>query len=129
MPIKYRFRGPFNKQHGEGAQALFKSASHQFYQILWSLPSKWSWKKCVLMTCKILALLLNTLAADEKYLVFHRDDLTIPFQMQSSDKEKNFSQFSPGCLKSFWNLERFESKDDPHSFCISDTMDSEKVVR
>ena len=129
MPKKYRFRGPFDKEHGKGAQALFKSASHHFYQILWSLPSKWSWEKFLLMTCKILALLLNTLAADEKYLVLHRDNLTIPIQMQSSDKEKNFSQFFAGFLKSIWNLERFESKDDPHSFCISDTTHSEKVVR
>ena len=49
--------------------------------------------------------------------------------MQSSDKEKNFSQFFAGLLKSIWNLERFESKDDPHSFFISDTTDLEEVVR
>ena len=88
-----------------------------------------SWKKSPLMTCKILTLLLNTLAADENYLVLHRDNLTIPIQIQSSGKGKNFSQFFAGFLKSISNLERFESKDDPHSFCISDTMDSEKVVR
>ena len=81
------------------------------------------------MTCKILALLLNTLAEDEKYPVLNTDNLTIPIQMQSSDKEKKFSQFFAGFFKSIWNLECFDSKDDPHTFCISDTTDSENVVR
>ena len=52
------------------------------------------------MTCKILALLLNTLAEDEKYPVLNTDNLTIPIQMQSSDKEKKFSQFFAGFFKS-----------------------------
>ena len=39
MPKKSRFRRPFDKQHGRHAEALFKSASHDFYHIYWSLPS------------------------------------------------------------------------------------------
>ena len=38
----------------------------------------------------ILGLLVNTLAADEKHLVLHRDNLTIPIQMQLSQKKKFF---------------------------------------
>ena len=34
MSKKSRFRGPFGKQHGKRAQALFKSASHQFCEAL-----------------------------------------------------------------------------------------------
>ena len=50
-----------------------------------------SLKKSLLLTRKTLGLLLNTLAADEKYLVLHRDNLTIPIQMQLSPKQKTFS--------------------------------------
>ena len=77
MSKKSRFRGPFKKQDGKGAQALFKSTSKHFDQIHRSFPRKLSWKKSLLLTWKILALLVNTLAADEKYLVLHRDNLTI----------------------------------------------------
>ena len=40
-----------------------------FYQIHWSLPSQWSWKNSLLLTWQILGLLVNPLAADEKYPV------------------------------------------------------------
>ena len=42
---------------------------------------------------KILGLLVNTLATDEKYPVLNRDNLTIPIQMQLSKKQKIFSEF------------------------------------
>ena len=66
------------------------------------------------MTCKILVLLLNTLAADEKYTVLNRDNLTIPIQTQLSEKQKTFSEFFPAFLKSRLNLKHFEKEDDPH---------------
>ena len=44
------------------------------------------------MTCQILELLVNTFATDEKYSVLIRDNLTIPIQMQLSEKHKYFSQ-------------------------------------
>ena len=47
-----------------------------------------------------MALLVNTLAADEKHLDLHRDNLTIPIQMQLSQKQKIFSQFFAAFLKS-----------------------------
>ena len=43
----------------------------------------------LLLTSKILGLLVKTLAATEKYLVLHRDNLTILIQMQLSEKQKN----------------------------------------
>ena len=45
-------------------------------------------EKSLLLTCQILGLLVNTLAADEKNPVLNRDNLTIPIQMQLSQKEK-----------------------------------------
>ena len=86
-------------------------------------------KKCPLMTCKILGLLVNTLASDEKYLILNRDNLIIPIQVQLSEKQKKFSEFFAAFFKSILHFERFEKKDDPHSFCISEITDSEKVVR
>ena len=122
-------REPCDKQHGKGAQALLKSASHQLYQIHWSLPSQFSWKTSLLLTCHILRLLVNTLAADKKYRVLNRDNLTIPIQMQLSQKQKTFSQFFAAFLISRLNFEHYDKKGDVHSFCNLEITDSENVVR
>ena len=53
----------------------------------------------LLLTCKILGLLVNTLAANEKYLVLHRENLTIPIQMQLSQEQKTFPKFFAVFLK------------------------------
>ena len=98
-----RLREPFNKQHAKWAEAVLKSASQHLYHIHWSLPSQLSWKKSLFLTCQILGLLVNTLAADEKYPVLNRDNLTIPIQMQLSQKQKTFSQF----LGAFFQSTRF----------------------
>ena len=62
------------------------------------------------MICQILETLVNTLAADEKYPVLNRDNLTIPIQMQLSQKQKTFSQFFAAFLKSSLNFKHFEKK-------------------
>ena len=90
MSKKSSFRQPIDEQHGKRAQALSNSALHHLYQIHRSLPSQFSWRNSVLLTCQILGLLLNTFAADEKYTVLNRDNLTIPNQMQSSHKREFF---------------------------------------
>ena len=126
---KSYFRGPFDKQHGKRAQALLKSASQHLYHIHRSLPRKLSWKKSLLLTCKILGLLVNTLATDEKYPVVNRDNLTIPIQMQLSEKEKGFSEIFAAFLKFVWNFEPFETNDHPQSFCSSEIRESDDVVR
>ena len=84
MSKKSHFRGCFEKQNGKRAQTLLKSASKRFYRIDWSLDGKLSLKKFLLLTCQILELLVNTLAADEKYPVLNRNNLTTPIQMQLS---------------------------------------------
>ena len=126
---KSYFRGPFDKQHGKRAQALLKSASQHLYHIHRSLPRKLSWKKSLLLTCQILGLLVNTLATDEKYPVLNRDNLTIPIQMQLSQKHKTFSQYFASFFKSRTNFKYFEKKDDLHRFFIADITASENVVR
>ena len=129
MSKKSRFRGPFDKQHGKRAQALLKSVSEHLYHINRLLPRQLSWKKSLFFSCRILGLLVNTLAADDKYPVLNRDNLTIPIQMLLSQKRKIFSEFLAAFLKSRLNFEHFEQKDDPHRFCISKITDSENVVR
>ena len=129
MPKRPGFRGPLEKQHGRRAQALLKSASQHLYHIYWSLASQLSWKKSPFLTCKILGLILNTLAADDRYPVLNKDNLTIPTQIQLSRKQQTFSQFLATFLISSCNLKHFEKKDDPSRFCISEITDSENVVR
>ena len=129
MSKKSRFRGNFEKQLDKLAEVLFKSASEHLYLFHWSLPSQLSWKKSLWLTWKILGLLVNTLAADEKYPVLNRDNLTIPIQMQLSQKQKTFSEFFAAFLKSRLNFKYFLKKDDPPRFCIFEITDSENVVR
>ena len=90
MSKKSLFRRPLEKQHGKCSQALLKTASQHFYQIHLSLPSQLSWKKSLLFICQILVLLVNTLAANEKYSVLNRDNLTTQIKMQLSQKNKLF---------------------------------------
>ena len=52
-----------------------------------------SWKTSVLLTCQILGLRVNTLAADEKCPVLKRENLTVQIQMELSQKQKIFSPF------------------------------------
>ena len=75
-----------------------------------------------------MGLLVRTLATDEKCPVVNRDKLTIPIQMQLSQKQKTFPQFFAAFFKSGRNFERLEKKDDPFSFFSSEIMDSENVV-
>ena len=100
MSKNYRFRGSFHKQRGQPAEALLKSASVHFYPIDWSMKSHLGWKKSLLLICQILGLLFYTLAADEKYPLVKRDNLTVPIQMQLSQKQKTFSLFLAAISKS-----------------------------
>ena len=129
MSKKCRFRGWFDKQYGKRAQALLKYASQTLYQIHWPVPSQLRRKKSLLLTCKILVLLVNTFAADEKYPILKRDNLTIPIQVKLSQKQKTFSEFFAAFLKSRFNSKHFEKKDDPYTFFILEVTDSKNVVR
>ena len=129
MSKKSRFIWSLDKQHGKRAQTLLKSESQQPYHIHWSLARKLCSKKSLLLTEQILGLIVNTLAADKKCPVLNRDSLTIPIEMQWSQKQKYFSQFFAAFLKSRLNFKHFSSKDYPHRFFIFEVKDSENVVR
>ena len=88
-----------------------------------------SWKNSLFSILQVLGLLVNTLAADEKYPVLNRDNLTIPMQMQLSQKQKSFSQFFAQFLKSTLNFIDFQNNDDTHRFFISEITTSKNVSR
>ena len=117
------------KRYGKRVQALLKSASKHLYHIHRSLPIKLSWEKFLFVTCRILGLLVNTLAADEKYPVLNRDNITTPIQMQLSQKDETFCQFFIAFLKYRSNFEHFDKQDDPDRFCNFEIRDSENVLR
>ena len=68
-------------------------------------------------------LLKNFDSKIEKILILNRDNLTIPIQMQLSQKQKNFSEFFAAFFKSRLNFKYFEKKDDPHTFFIFEVTD------
>ena len=80
----------------------------------------------MLVLCKILRLLVNTLIDDDKYSLLYRDDLAQPIQILLSQKQKTFSVFFSAFLKSTLNFAHFQKKDDPHSRCSSQVTVSEK---
>ena len=126
MSIKSYFKQSFPKEHGKGAQTLFKFAWQNHYHIYWSLWRQLTFKRSLLVISKILRLFFNRLIADGKYSVINRDNLTQPIQMQLYRKEKSFSHFFCAFLKSSLNFEHFFKKGDPHCWCICEITDPEK---
>ena len=88
---KFRFKGSFGKQHGKCAKTLLKIAWQELYRIYWSLLRQLSYKKSLLVTCKISRLFPNTQSGDGKCSLLNRDNLTQPIKMQVSRKQKTFS--------------------------------------
>ena len=100
MSNNSRMKEQFEKQHGKRAQRLLKYERQHLYHILWSLRRQFSWKKSLLVICKMLTLFVNTLPPHEKYCLLTRDNLTQPIKMQLSQKQKTSSKF----FLQFWNL-------------------------
>ena len=80
----------------------------------------------MLVICKFLRLLVKTVTDDEKYSLLHRENLTQPFQILLSQKQKTFSEVFSEFSKSTLNFEHFQRKDHPHSRIISQITVSEK---
>ena len=119
-------RWPFEKQHSKRLQTLLKSERQCLYHICWWLRGQLRREKSPLVIRKILKLVVNTFIAHEKYSLLNRDNLTQQIHIQFSQKQKTFPALSFAFLKSMLNLQHFQQKDDPHSWCISEIMDSEK---
>ena len=88
---------------------LFRHWSNKVF-LGWSLWMELSYKKSLLVTCKISRLFPKTLTADGKYSLLNRDNLTRHIQMQLSRKQKTFSDSFSAFLKCSLNFEHFEKK-------------------
>ena len=80
----------------------------------------------MVVPCKFLKLLVQTLTDDEKNSLLYRENFTQQIEMLVSQKRNLFSQFFSAFLKSILNFEHFQKKDDPHSRCSSQITVSEK---
>ena len=69
---------------------------------------------------------VNALTADDKYSGSNIQNLRQQFQTPLSPKQKTFSLFFIGFLKSAWNLEDFQKKDEYLSLIISEIIDAER---
>ena len=110
IPKKSRFRGSVEKQQAECAPTLFKLEGHPLYHIYLSMGRQLSYKKSLLVICKISKLFPNTVSADGKYCLLDRDNLRQRSHMELSQKQKFFSEFFSSFLESSLNFEHFEKK-------------------
>ena len=85
-----------------------------------------SWKKSPSVWYEILRLFVNALTADDKYSGSNMQNLPQQVQTPASQKQKIFSGFFIVFLKSAWNLEHFQKKDEYPSLIISEIIDAEK---
>ena len=126
MSKKFRFRLPFQKEHGKRVSTLFKFERQNLYHIYWSTRTQFSCRKSLLGICKILRLFVNTMSAVDKCSLPNTDNLMQPIHIQLSQKLKTFSQFFPGFSKSRLNFEHFQKKDEAHSLFICEATACEK---
>ena len=66
------------------------------------------------------------MTVDDKHYMLNRDNLTRAIQTQLSQKQKTFSEFFFSFLKCILIFKHLPKKDDPHSWCSSGNIGSEK---
>ena len=82
------------------------------------------WKKSALVRSKILDVFVNTLTAEFTYSRRNMQTVTQQVQTPLSLKQKIFSGFFIAFLKSTWNGEHFQKKEESSSLSISEIIDS-----
>ena len=83
----------------------------------------------MLELCKISGLFLNTLTDDDKYSLLYNDNLLQPIQILLSQKQKTFSEFFSGVLKSTLNSEHFQKKINLIADVFPKLPTAKKVIR
>ena len=73
MSKKSCFWRHFEKEHGKGLRTLFKSEPQQLWHIYSLIRRQLSWKKCLLVICKIFRLVVNTFTASHRFPLINRD--------------------------------------------------------
>ena len=76
----------------------------------------------------MLGLFVNNLTADDEYSPHNRDNFLQQIQMPLSQKPIIFSHRFIAFVKSASNFEYFEKKDESHSLCHSEIIDSDGVA-
>ena len=87
---------------------------------------KLSWKKSALVRSKILGLFVNFLTAEYTYCRRNMQTFLQQVQTSLSLKQKTFSGFFIALLKSTWNGEHFQKKEESSSLTISEIIDSKR---
>ena len=104
------FQTPFDKTRDKRDHALLEFELHHLYHIYWFLWRQLSWKKSLLVMCKVLRMFVNILTADHKYFLANRDIWRKPIQRQLFQNWKTFFQFVLALLKTRLNFEHFQKK-------------------
>ena len=81
-----RFRTRFDSQHVKSCKIIAKSSWERFYQVFFWWSGKLIWKMCPLVLREILEVFVNTLTGDDRYPVQDCENLTLPIQMELSEK-------------------------------------------
>ena len=126
MSKKFRFRLPFQKEHGKRVSTLFQIERQNLYHIYWSTRRQFSCKKSLLVICKSLRLFVNTMSAVDKCSLPNKYNSMQPIHNQLSQKLKTFSQLFPAFSKSRLIFEHFQKKDEAHSLFISEATACKK---
>ena len=92
---KRHWRTRFDSQHVKVSQILAISQWERFYHVLSSFGEKLIWKISPLLSGEIVAIFLNTLTDEGRYVFEDWENLPLTIQMQLSEKWKTFSQFFP----------------------------------
>ena len=93
MCKKSGLTGPMDRQHGKRAKTLIHSQRQLLYQINWPLQRKLSWKKLLLVTCKILRLFVNTMTGNDKNFFIVETIQCQQFRCIYPKKKKIFRNF------------------------------------
>ena len=126
MPEKPDFRTSFGNPPVNGEQTLLKSVRHYYYPIFRWIWDKLSWKKSALVRSKTLGLFVNRLTAEYTYSRRNMQTFTQQVQTPLSLKQKTFSGFFIAFLKSTWNGEHFQKKEESSSLSIFEIIDSKR---
>ena len=71
-------------------------------------------------------LFVNILTSDDKYSRSNMQNLKQQFETPLSEKQKTFSGLFIAFLKSAWNLEHLQKRDEYASLIISEIIDAER---
>ena len=114
---KSRVRGSFDKWHGEQSETLLKSERRHLYHIYWSLGGQLSWKRSLLMICKIIGLFVNCRLLTLYWLLmrsilFLKEEICCHiFRCIYLRNEKDFPNFLLIFRNLDWILKIFKEKD------------------